>query len=801
MHKTLIGINCRFLIIILVLLATVPLFAQANRENIALGSTVTFSRAPNYHYSTDPDDIHQLTDGAFSTGWMDKAMVGWVRHLRVSITLDLGQVQPIGGISFSTAAGSGGVEWPLAIQMFCSDDAKDWYFAGDLLKMSAAPPPSGYRAFRYATGALQTHGRYLRLTVTASGILIFCDEIEVYRGDATLLAAARGPVHTAEMLDRLTLGVGYQRRLELDKAAATNAVRESTLPEGQQQQWLARLDKDFQQAVNMPPDPLTFKAILPYNDAHARILALNSLTMQRRKLPAFFAWKKHRFDPLTPYETPEKLEKPKMAIEMLKGEQRADAFLLTNTTDQPIDALIVLRGMKGGKNSDWLRVSSVPWVDTAQLIPVAAALPDIPYTGGYRIDIPAGMTRKIWFTVDSSRLSPGRDTGEIRVTSNTATLRIPFAVRVSKVAMQLPRLSLGMWDYTDRDNYIGINLENRDAAIALMRSHGVDSPWATRNVLPWPDTADFSAANALQTPLAFARFDAWIKRWPGARQYIIYCNVGETFAGAIMGTPDFNARVGAWTAALSRHMTELGLPPRQLWLSLVDEPKTDEKNALYTAWARPILAAAPELTLFVNPAWKQPEQAKEQAMFDVADVLCPNIPLFLTGTDEARSFFEQRQRAGKTLWFYSSLGPVRHFDPHRYYRLLAWYAFRHRASGIGFWAFGDNGSWRNSWVDFMNDRYNYSPVYLDQTSVTDSIHWQAVREGIEDFETLAMLRDAAERTPKPELRQQAMKLLATVDAVLGDQATQLKLTWDNANDRTRPDAIRTHAISLLEKMQ
>lgn len=188
-------------------------------------------------------------------------------------------------------------------------------------------------------------------------------------------------------------------------------------------------------------------------------------------------------------------------------------------------------------------------------------------------------------------------------------------------------------------------------------------------------------------------------------------------------------------------------------------------------------------------------------MFDAADVLSPNILQLLTGTEESMNFYQKRQLAGQTLWFFTSGGSVRQYDPHRYYRLMAWYAFRYNASGIAFWAFGDNGNSKNSWVEYLNDRYSFSPVFLDPTSATDSIHWQAVREGIEDYELLTMLREAAARTTSTNLRQQAMNVFAEIDAVLGDKVSQMELTWLNTDDRTQPDVIRLKAISLLEKMR
>ncbi|HID56382.1 TPA: hypothetical protein EYP37_07620, partial [Candidatus Poribacteria bacterium] len=83
-------------------------------ENIARGKRYTLLPRPNYPYCTDPDDEIQLTDGIYTKGyfWTQRSTVGWQRAYPVIIILDLGSIQPIGGISYSTAAGTAGGNWP-----------------------------------------------------------------------------------------------------------------------------------------------------------------------------------------------------------------------------------------------------------------------------------------------------------------------------------------------------------------------------------------------------------------------------------------------------------------------------------------------------------------------------------------------------------------------------------------------------------------------------------------------------------------------------------------------------------------
>jgi hypothetical protein len=119
-------------------------------------------------------------------------------------------------------------------------------------------------------------------------------------------------------------------------------------------------------------------------------------------------------------------------------------------------------------------------------------------------------------------------------------ITVSLSVRVSPVKMGRPRVSLGMWDYTNSGGAYGITPKNLGPAIALEQSHFVDTPWASGGALPWPNGSDFDAENRLKEPLRFDAFDEWVKRWPDARHYFVFPSVGSGFADVAMGTPAFD---------------------------------------------------------------------------------------------------------------------------------------------------------------------------------------------------------------------------------------------------------------------
>ncbi|MGN6628225.1 MAG: discoidin domain-containing protein, partial [Tepidisphaeraceae bacterium] len=168
---------------------------RPNLANLASKKTVTLVTPPNYPETSDSEDAKQLTDGELaetSPIWGDKRTVGWVGIDPVSFTVDLGSDQPIRGAALHTAGGQAGVEWPAAIVVQVSVDAKQYAPAGDLVRSNDKPPGTGYASRWFATDQLQTHGRYVKFIVTpttrGNGTYVFSDEVEIYRGDDAWLA-------------------------------------------------------------------------------------------------------------------------------------------------------------------------------------------------------------------------------------------------------------------------------------------------------------------------------------------------------------------------------------------------------------------------------------------------------------------------------------------------------------------------------------------------------------------------------------------------------------------------------------
>jgi len=544
-------------IFFVVVVFSVAVYAQ---ENIALGKPYTLEPAPAYEHCTDPEDGKQLTDGVYTEGyfWAQKGTVGWSNASPVIITLDLGEVRPIRGLSFNTAAGAAGVEWPTAIRVLLAGENRVFHAAGDLCVLDlvyGSLPQEGYGVHRFRTDALQAHGRYVAVIVESSPFT-FVDEIEVYAGDPAWLDTPLAGPEVQDIKAYLTsirVGDSIKKRLMSDLRAIRELLQDP-LPETIRAEITASLDvlasETASFATNAPED---FRAVLPLNSLHARILAVQAQVWRASGRPPIVVWQTDSaWDPLSHIEVPPQNATAAIDIKMMSGEYRAAAFQISNAVDQ--EAVFQLR--IEGVPASCVTVHEVAWTDTYQMRPVAAALPEAAReVDGYRITAPSGLTRQVWFTFHPADMSAGTYEGVITLVKGETKFTIPVALQIYPMHFpDKPSLHCGGWDYVNNGGSYGITPSNRASFIEHLRAHFVDSPWATRGVIPAATFTDGSYA-----PGDTASFDEWISLWPDAERYCIFASVGGQIGPHKIGDPGFEPVVQAWARFLASHNTWMRL--------------------------------------------------------------------------------------------------------------------------------------------------------------------------------------------------------------------------------------------------
>lgn len=775
-------------------------------DNLALGKSCTMSPAPDYSHCTDPADARQLTDGQYITGhfWTQQGTVGWNNANPTIITLDLGTVEPIRGVSFNTAAGVAQVDWPHAIDILVSDDGKTFHAAGELVSLSAQRqplPPAGYAVHRLWTADLRAHGRFVALIVSAAGYA-FTDEIEVYRGEASWLnlPPTGEPVSDLRRFfsDHAT-SRSVLRRLREDIGAVRELASRVELPADARRQLRAELEAATGELPRLAHCqwPADFRAVLPINETHRRVFRAQAGLWRAAGLPPLFAWRAGAWEPLALVSVPRPETHLGLTVSLMANEYRAAAFNLGNAGDA--DAVLKLRitGLTGGLNPSWITVHEVAWTDTREGQPVAAALPPAAREGDdFLIQAPAGLPRQVWLTAHPTGIAAGLYQGQIQVAGGGNTLEVPITVRVYPMRFpDVPSLHLGGWDYTDVERQYEINPTNRALVLGHLREHFVDSPWATAGVMP---RGQHAADGRMTTPPATAPLDTWLQRWPAARQYCVHVAVGDAYGSFKMGTGPFQTAVGDWIQFWAEAFRKRGLQPEQVALLLVDEPQNAQQDRIILEWAKAIRAANTGVKIWEDPLHEDPAQANQE-MLAACHVFCPNRCAMLVN-DKYRKYFTQQRPPGTELELHSCNGPARLLDPYAYHRLQAWECWKYGAKSTFFWAFGDGGG-GSSWNEYAARGPSYTPFFLDAATVTSGKHMEAIRESIEDYEYLVMLRDRIaaldkKGMPSPAL-ESARKLLARApDRVLGAAGATL-VQWKDAKDRDTADRVRVEILDAL----
>jgi hypothetical protein len=792
-----------FILIFFIMACYTGNFYAANQpgENLALGKKYQFEPHPNYKLCSDPDDNVQLTDGVNSSGnfWTQQTTVGWEKANPVKITINLENIAPISGVSYRTAAGRADVNWPISIAILVSDDGKTFYSIGDLVKLDSGydmPDTQGYSVYRFSTNKLATRGRFIRLLIVPNGPYTFVDEIEVFRGEDDLLSkplAGRKVENAKNFMKESVIAPGVRHRMENDLNAVRKAVQVLSKRRELEKQ-LNSIESDYTDPVIAQVDK--FSTVFPLNDWHKRIFAVQAALWRAKGLKEITIWKKNRWDMISPSEQPQ-VSKSDIQVKMMKNEFRSAAFNISNAGENVTRLTLNIEGLPGGINPDFILVHDATFTDTKSGIPVIAALPLAQRSNnGYQIEIYPGLTRQIWFTFHPKYIDPGEYQG--KVTIEPGGIRVPVSLRIYPfIFPNQPSLHFGGWDYTNENRKYDMTSQNRAAIIQHLREHFVDTPWATNRVLA---TGKYDQkGNMIEKPTTHD-FEIWIQRWPDARNYFVYASVSEEFFGFKMGTPPFRRAVASWITFWVEQLRKWDIQSRQVALLLVDENKSHEQDNIIIEWAKVIQKTQPDIVIFQDPVWFEPWKALPQ-MYALTDILCLQTPILIEQGKPFVDFYIKQREAGKDLWFYSCSGPGKLLDPYSYHRMQQWFAWKHKAKGSCFWSFIDsNGA--SSWNEYLSLRGAYTPMFIDETSVTYGKHMEAIREGIEDFEYLRILNDRITYLEKNGKKDRAITsakvlLASAADRVIAIMTAPDKINWVEPKDRSLADQVRIEILEAL----
>ena len=211
----------------------------------------------------------------------------------------------------------------------------------------------------------------------------------------------------------------------------------------------------------------------------------------------------------------------------------------------------------------------------------------------------------------------------------------------------------------------------------------------------------------------------------------------------------------AWLASFDRAAAQLGRAEIVFYMYLVDEPGDEEAYHYVQKWGRAIREANSVVkVLVVEQTWPQKERWGD--LHGAVDIWCPLFPLFKPQNAS------KRRGKGETIWTYTALcqlekTPWWHTDyPLLNYRVPTWIAWRHHITGLLYW--GGMSYWKDvddPWTqpETLDRRdqgkellFNgegsllYPGRAIGYDGIASSLRLKALRDSIEDYEYLAILR-------------------------------------------------------------
>lgn len=238
---------------------------------------------------------------------------------------------------------------------------------------------------------------------------------------------------------------------------------------------------------------------------------------------------------------------------------------------------------------------------------------------------------------------------------------------------------------------------------------------------------------------------------------------------------------------------------------MYDEPREEDYPKLVEE-AKLWREADPGLRILLT---EQPEKP----LFGSVDIWTPVLDAYI------RKNCQKRQAEGDEVWWYVCCGPHHPFPnnfidyPAIDHRILHWMNWKYGVTGVLYW---QTTFWqRNPWTEPMTvsedgkkDFGNGDGVLLYPAVETksetplvaaplDSIRWEMIREGIEDYDYLSMLSEAV----KSAEARGDNKLAEIGKAALADAANMVRTTADYEKDPRKLYLVRRRIAEALERMR
>lgn len=429
-------------------------------------------------------------------------------------------------------------------------------------------------------------------------------------------------------------------------------------------------------------------------------------------------------------------------VQSVAARVEVDDFTLEGSTDK---TAVLAR--------DVTTLHEVVDVPTQMADSVADALPRMNQANV--ITLPQRDARQLWLNIDTKRLKPGKWKSVVRLRTLEAeskefTAPITVTVWTASLPDKQP-LHHCNWGYVEgsRHKYY------EDETIKDRVAHGNNVFTCT-----FVPLAKFDEKGRIVGDIDYKQHDEFVKKYSPHGMILFQMTGGISGPGG-RETEAYRKAYIAWMTAWVQHLKDMGITYDRYAMYPVDEPGlSDGLVKLYLDYAKLTREADSKVLMYTDPVYRITEEELRE-MLPYVDIWCPNRNGFLL--DLSAEKFAIIKNSGKQVWTYECDGNAKHLSPLGYYRGQSWLVWRHGLTGIGFWTYCTSPE--DPWF-----KSNVSPDYLmtyQGDSVVSTKRWEAVRDGVEDYSMLTVLRDKAAKARADSKKQEAIK---KADALLGERA-------------------------------
>jgi outer membrane protein assembly factor BamB len=452
-----------------------------------------------------------------------------------------------------------------------------------------------------------------------------------------------------------------------------------------------------------------------------------------------------------------------ITIEAFSGETESAALNLFNLTNMTRSFRVELEALRCGDAEvparDCITLHEVIAVPTEMRDFSADAIPLL--NKAQLIQISPWSAAQIWLNVDTKPLAAGEWTASLVLRSlDVESICETAPINIHVWAPQLPEtqpLSLCHWGYV----HSSVLKDYPEEALQDQVRNGTNVFVGT-----FFPRATYDEQGEIIGAIDFTDHDSYVTRH-APHGTILFFNYQHALKGPGGQNEEAYAKAHlTWLRAWVAHLKELGVGYDGFALYPVDEPGlNDGLVEIHQRMAKLAREADPNILMYTDPVARITEDELKE-MLPYVDIWCPNRDgLILEKTNKAK--LDIIKASGKQIWTYACEPNAKHQSPLGYYRGQAWLAWQHGLTGIGFWSYCTSRD--DPWF-LPSLRHDYLMVYPGD-GVVSSKRWEAVRDGIEDYSMLHLLRSLVDNAPdamETEALDKAHTLLNEKATVIGE---------------------------------